>query len=167
MSVAALVVAVPAPLLKIARNSCPLSAKAVEEIVYLVAVAPAMEVQLAPASVETSHCTEGVGNPDAVASKLALWPSATVTLLGCLVTAGAFWTVSVAASLVALPSELVNTARYSWPLSVVVALAIVSVVEVAVLMLLQVLPPFVDCCHRTFGAGWPEAIASNVAVCPS
>ena len=40
----------------------------------------------------------------AVASKDALWPSSTVVPTGCLVTAGAFWTVSTATSLVVLPA---------------------------------------------------------------
>jgi hypothetical protein len=70
-------------------------------------------LQVPPPLVEVCHCTAGGGNPEAVASKTAFWPSSTVVLAGCSVTAGAFWTVSVAALLVAVPAVLLNTARNS------------------------------------------------------
>src|ERR1035437_1434320 len=131
------------------------------------AVAPAICCQLAPWSVETSHCTVGAGKPDAVASKAALWPSSTVTPTGCLVTAGSFWTVSVAASLVAVPAVFLNVARYSWPLLEVLTLASVSLFDVAPATFVQFLPAFTDVSHCTVGAGKSEAAASKAALWPS
>ncbi len=120
-----------------------------------------------PESVESSHCTVGAGTPEAVASKTAFWPGSAVVLAGCLVTAGAFCTVSVAASLVALPATFLNTARYCWPLLEVLVFATVSWFEVAPLTLVHVVPPFAEVCHCTVGVGEPEAVASKTALCPS
>ncbi len=75
-------------------------------------------------------------------------------------------TVSVAAFDVALPAELVNTARYSLPDSDSVAVPD-RVVEVAPDTLLHVVPPSVDTCHWTVGVGVPDAAAVNVAVVPA
>ena len=52
----------------------------------------------------------------AVAVKVAVWPEATVTLDGLVVTVGVVVgtvTVRVAAAVVAVPTELVKTASYS------------------------------------------------------
>ncbi len=88
-----------------------------------------------------------------------------------LVTIGrAALTVSVAAELVAEPYELVKTARYSRPLSVVVVFATVNVAVVfpaSVVSLVNVAPPFVDTCHETVGAGEPDAAAVKVAFSPA
>jgi hypothetical protein len=77
----------------------------------------------------------------------------TVTSVGCVVTVGATQTgaaaltVRVAALLVALPAEFVNTARYLLPDCDVLVGEIVSVVDVAPVTFVNVTPPSVDCCH--------------------
>ncbi|HXN63629.1 MAG TPA: hypothetical protein VN886_24500 [Acidimicrobiales bacterium] len=74
-----------------------------------------------PPSAENCHWTVGVGDPDAVALNEAVDPAATVTLTGWLVIVGGALTgpvtVRVAALVLALPDELVKTARYSRPFS--------------------------------------------------
>ena len=79
---------------------------------------------------------------------------------------GAAFTVSVAAVVVAVPAEFVNTARYRFPLcdKAVVKL---RVVEVAPATLLNVTPPSVLTCHCTVGVGEPVAAAVKVAVWPA
>ena len=84
-----------------------------------------------PPSVDTCHCTVGVGLPEAAAVNVAVAPAVTVAFAGCVVTVGAKSTVSVAAVVVAVPCELVNTARYWVPFWAAVVDAIVSVVDVA------------------------------------
>ncbi len=79
---------------------------------------------MVPESVETSHCTLGLGVPVAAAVKLAVSPEATVALEGSVVMTGAVVgtvTLRVAAVVVAEPTELVKTASYSSPSSAVVA----------------------------------------------
>jgi hypothetical protein len=75
-------------------------------------------------------------------------------------------TVRVAGVVVAVPAELVNTARYWFPFcdKVVVKL---RVVEVAPETLLNVVPPSVLTCHCTVGVGEPVAAAVKVAVWPA
>ena len=63
------------------------------------------------------HCTVGVGLPVAAAVNVAVWPAFTVVLVGCVVMLGAKLTLSVAALVDAVPTELVNTARYCLALS--------------------------------------------------
>ena len=75
-------------------------------------------------------------------------------------------TVSVAAVVVAVPAEFVNTARYRFPFCVDAAVKL-SVVEVAPERLLNVIPPSVLTCHCTVGVGEPLAPAVKVAVCPT
>ena len=78
-----------------------------------VEVAPEILVKGAPLPVLCCHCTVGVGVPLAAALKLAVRPVLTVWLVGFVVTtgaAGAGFTVSVAAVVVADPAEFVNTA---------------------------------------------------------
>ena len=91
---------------------------------------------------------------------LVFW-SATVPEAG-----GAALTVRVAAVVVAVPAEFVNTARYWFPLcdKAVVKL---SVVEVAPETLLNVPPPSVLTCHCTVGVGEPVAAAVKVAAWPA
>jgi hypothetical protein len=76
-----------------------------------------MLVNVVPPSVETCHCTVGVGDPVAEALNDTFEPAATVWLEGELVIVGAAVaavTVSVAAFVVALPNRLEKTARYSY-----------------------------------------------------
>jgi hypothetical protein len=79
---------------------------------------------------------------------------------------GAGFTVRVAGVVVAVPAELVNTARYWFPFcdKAVVKL---RVVEVAPETLLNVVPPSVLTCHCTVGVGEPVAAAVKVAVWPA
>lgn len=119
-----------------------------------------MMLQELPPLLETSHCTVGVGPPDAAAVNDALESTATVSLAGWVTTCGApvvtgdssslgdgvvvtggglavaggsaslgggdvvtggCVIVSVAAFVSALPAELLNTARYSLPFSLELA----------------------------------------------
>ena len=52
--------------------------------------------------------------PVAAAAKVAVWPAVTVWFAGCVVIVGGVgeFTVSVAAVVVAIPAEFVNTAWY-------------------------------------------------------
>jgi len=85
-----------------------------------------MFVQLEPPLIETCHCTDGVGLPDAAAVNEAGAPAVTLWLVGFVVTTGALWTVNVAALLATpLATTLLNTARYSLALWESVVLAIV------------------------------------------
>ena len=79
---------------------------------------------------------------------------------------GVAFTVSVAAVVVAVPAEFVNTARYRFPFCDE-ALAKLRVVEVAPERLLNVAPASVLTCHCTVGVGEPVAAAVNVAVWPA
>ena len=80
-------------------------------------MAPPTGKKVAPPSVENCHWTVGVGEPVAVAVKVAVWPEATVTLDGLVVTVGGAVTVTMAAVVVAVPTELVKTASYRSALS--------------------------------------------------
>src|SRR5271166_4710107 len=129
-----------------------------------------MSLKVEPLSVLTCHCTVGVGLPLAAAVKVAVWPAVTVWLAGWVVTEGANWavlTVRVAALVVAVPTLLVNTARYSSPFWAVVVLLRVRVVLVAPVMSLKVEPLSVLTCHCTVGVGLPLAAAVKVAVWPA
>ena len=111
---AAVVVALPAELVNTARKRRPLSGAAAVKL-YVVDVADGMLLKFAPPSVLTCHCAVGVGSPLAKAVKDACCPAETVRLDGFCVMEGATgppgFTVSVAAVVVAVPAELVNTAR--------------------------------------------------------
>ena len=78
----------------------------------LVLVAPLMSVKVAPPSVLSCHCMVGAGIPLAVATKPAVAFSHTVRLEGSVATEVATFTVIIAAVVIAVPHELVNTARY-------------------------------------------------------
>jgi len=79
VSMAAVVVAIPAEFVNIARYRYPFCDEAVVKL-RVVEVAPAPETLLkfAPPSVLTCHCTVGVGEPVAAAVKVAVWPAFTV-----------------------------------------------------------------------------------------
>src|SRR5437868_1041770 len=119
-----------------------------------------MSVKVVPLSVETCHCTVGVGLPEAAAVKVTL-PAQMACDTGLVVTVAAVLTVSVAAVVVAVPHEFVNTARYFLALSDADAVND-SVVEVAPPMSVKLIPS-VDDCHCTVGLV-PNALAVNVAV---
>ena len=79
VSVAALLVAEPAELVNTARYSLPFSASVVLATVSVPDVAPRDRVvNVVPPSVETCHCTVGVGVPDAAAVNVAVAPTVTV-----------------------------------------------------------------------------------------
>ena len=101
--------------------------------------------------------------PDAAAVKLTGWPATIVWLFGLVVTAGALLTTNVAADEVAVPTLLVNTARYSSPDCVAVAVN-EYVVDVAPEILVNEEPPLVLLCHCTVGAGVPVAMAVRLTV---
>ncbi len=131
VSVAGLVVAAAAVFVNTARYSLPFCEAVVLDSVSVADVAPDTLVNVLPLLVDTCHCTVAAGLPsDAAAVNVAGCPALTVTFVGCVVIAGPVSTVSVAALEVALPTELVNTARYSLPFSAAVVLATVSVPEV-------------------------------------
>ena len=96
---------------------------------------------------------------------MAVAPATTVVLAGCVVTAGAEFTVSVAAVVVPEPTEFVNTARYCLALSPATVVKL-YVVLVAPLISVQVVPLML-LCHCTVGVGVPLAAAVNVAVSPA
>ena len=164
--VAAVVVAVPAEFANTARYRLPFCDKVVVKL-RVVEVAPETLLNVTPPSVLTCHCTVGVGEPVAVAVKVAVCPAVTVWFVGCvLIAGGVAFTVSVAAAVVAAPAEFVNTARYRFPFcdKAVVKL---RVVEVAPETLLNVTPASVLTCHCTVGVGEPVAAAVKVAVWPA
>ena len=130
VSVAAVVLLTPVMLVKTARNWLPLCAMVAFERVSVVLVAPPMSANVAPPLVLNCHCTVGAGLPLAAAVKLAFDPAITVWLAGFCVTSGPTLTVSVAAVVVAVPTELVKTARKRWPFCAKAAVK-VSVVLVA------------------------------------
>ena len=78
---------------------------------YVVEVAPAISLNVAPPLVEICHWTAGAGDPDAAAVKLTEDPAQDVWLLGLVVTAGGVVTVRVAAVVLEELHVLVNTAR--------------------------------------------------------
>src|SRR5215831_6470905 len=110
-----------------------------------------MFVNVEPPSVDCCHCTVGaeqLGGVEAAAVNVAAAGAVTVTSAGCVVTVGtthAGLTVRVATLVVVEPALLVNTARNLLPDIAVVVGEIVNVVEVAPEMLVNVVPPSVDC----------------------
>jgi hypothetical protein len=164
VSVAAVVVAVPPELVNTARYWLPDSDRLVGDTVSVVEVAPETLVNVVPPSVDTCHCTVGVGVPEAAAVNVAAFGAVTVWFVGLVVTVGGVTTVSVAMLLFVDPPVFVNTARYWVPLIAWVTLATVSVVEVAPEMFVNVLLPDGADCHCTVGDGLPEAVDVKVAV---
>jgi hypothetical protein len=159
VSVAAVVVAEPQPLVNTAWYCFALSPDAVVKL-YVPEVAPAMLVNVTP-SVETCHCT--VPLPLAAALNDAVVPAQDVALVGFVVIAGAVVTVSVAAVVVAEPQPFVNTAWNCFALSPD-AVVKLYVADVAPVMLPNVAPPSAETCHCTVPL--PLAAAVNDAVVP-
>ena len=83
----------------------------------MVLVAPAMLVKLAPPLVDRCHCTVGAGNPDAAAMKLTDAPEFTDWFAGLVVTAGAWFTVTVSVwvPLGFTPFDAVRLSEYTPP----------------------------------------------------
>ncbi len=125
-------------------------------------VAPLTLEKVLPPSGLTCHCTVGVGVPLAMAVKVKLLPALIVWLDGGVLIVGGTFTVSVAAPVVMLPMLLVKTASYSLPFCVA-SVVNISVVEVAPLTGLNVLPPSLLTCHCTVAAGLALAAAVKVA----
>ena len=115
--------------------------------------------------------------------KVAVLLTATVTFDGCDVIDGAdvdpplpappsptelpeVSIVRLAAWVVTVPAEFMNTASYSSLLSVAAAIN-AYVPDVAPEIALHVLPPSVDTCHWMLGAGFPFAPALKVAELPT
>src|SRR5258708_8641167 len=97
VSVAAVLVAVPAVFANTARYWFPFCGKAVVKL-RVVEVAPETLLNVAPPPVLTCHCTVGVGEPVAAAVKVAVWPAITIWLAGWFVIVGgvsALFTVRV------------------------------------------------------------------------
>src|SRR6266478_1536266 len=116
VSVAAVVVADPAEFVNTAWYWFPFCDEKVVKL-RVVEVAPETLPNVVPPSVLTCHCTVGVGEPVAAAVKVAVWPTVTVRFAGWVVIVGDVgqFTGSVAAVVVAVPAEFVNTARYRYP----------------------------------------------------
>jgi hypothetical protein len=92
---------------------------AVKEYVVDVELVPEALDHVFPASLETTHCTFGVGDPDAAAENDAVAFGATDWLAGWLVIVGGAGppvTVRVAAFVEAFPNKLEKTALYRYPL---------------------------------------------------
>jgi hypothetical protein len=146
VSVAAVVVAEPTEFVNTARYWFPFC-PAVATKLSVVDVAPATLLNDVPPSVLTCHCTVGVGLPLAAATNVTFDPALTLWLVGFVVTAGAKFTVIVAAVVVADPLALVKTARNLFPFWLANTLGTVSVVVVAPATLLNDVPPSVLTCH--------------------
>ena len=153
-------------LLKTARYRSPFCPGCTLLTVKLVEVAPVMLVNVAPLLVLSCHCTVTGGSPWAAAVNVTGWPALTVVVVGGVVISGAYWTVSVAALVVVVPTELVKTARYSLPSSPELVVKL-SVALVAPLMFVNAEPPSVLSCHCTVALGSALAAAVNVAVLPA
>jgi hypothetical protein len=116
--VAGFVVALPDALVKTASYWYPFwEVWAVKEYVVDVELAPGALDRVFQPSVETTHCTVGVGVPDAAAVNEAVAFGATVAFEGWLVIVGAgpLVTVRVAAFVAAFPNKLEKTALNSLP----------------------------------------------------
>src|SRR5277367_4619438 len=160
VSVAAFVVVDPNALVNTASYSVPDSLVVVAPVDSVAAVAPVIGVnELAPGASD-SHCTVGAAQLAAVEPAAVNDPAAgavTVTLVGCVTTAGAApqtgaMTVSVAAFVVVDPNALVNTASYSVPDSLLAVAPVDSVADVAPLIGVNELAPGASDCHCTVGA---------------
>src|ERR1700730_14478961 len=87
---AALLIGSPAEVLNTARNWWALSERFARAIVSWLEVPLSIGLQVEPPLVDRSHCSVGVGGPEAVASHVTVWPSSTVLFTGCLMSFGAF-----------------------------------------------------------------------------
>jgi hypothetical protein len=158
VSIAALLVALPAPLLTTAVNFALLSVDVSAGVVYVGEVAPLIGAPF------LLHWYVSGAVPVAATVNEAVFPAITVWLAGCVVMAGAtvvLVTVSTAALLVALPAVLLTSAVNCALLSAVVSAGVVNVEEVAPL----IAAPFFF--HRYVIGAVPVAATLKVAVCPT
>ena len=88
VNVAAVVVAEPPGFVNTARYLKPFCPAVTLASVKVVVVAPETLENVAPPSVETCHCTVGVGDPLAAAVNTAVCPAFTVESVGFVVTTG-------------------------------------------------------------------------------
>lgn len=156
--IAALLVALPAPLLTATVNLALLSVAVSAGVVYVAAVAPPITVPF------LLHTYVSGAVPVAATVNEAVFPAITVWLAGCLVICGAtvaLVTVSTAALLVALPAVLITSAVNCALLSAIVSAGVVYVEEVAP----PIVVPFFF--HRYVIGAVPVAATLNVAVCPT
>jgi hypothetical protein len=156
--IAALLVALPVPLLTATVNFALLSAVVSAGVVYVAAVAPPIAVPF------LLHRYVSGAVPVAATVNEAVFPAITVWLAGCVVIWGAtvvLVTVSTAALLVALPAVLLTSAVNCALLSVIVSAGVVYVEEIAPLIAV----PFFF--HRYVMGAVPVAATLNVAVCPA
>jgi hypothetical protein len=125
-------------------------------VVTLAKLAPfATLLKLVPPFVDTCHWNVGAGFPvTATGPNVAFpLPCTTAVLAGCVVNAGAKFTVKVALLLAVVPVVLTASARNSHPFSVEFVasadnVAVATPVKLAlVVRLLKITPPFVDTCH--------------------
>jgi hypothetical protein len=112
VSVAAVLVAELTLFVNTARYWLPFCPAVTATTDNVAEVAPEIFVNVVPPFVLTCHCTVGVGDPLAAAVNVAVAPALTVAFAGLVVIAGAEFTVSVAAAVVAELTLFVNTARY-------------------------------------------------------
>jgi len=108
---AGVVVELDTEFVKTASYKFPVCANDVVKL-RVVEVAPLIALNDAPPFVLTNHCTVGAGFPVAAAVKVAVSVAPTVRFTGLRVIVGAKSTVSVAAVVVPVPPEFVNTALY-------------------------------------------------------
>ena len=138
VSVAAVVVTVPAVFTNTARNCLPLSAAAAVKP-YVVAVAPAMSDHVTAPAGRTCHCTVGAGVPDAAAVRDTDAPSVTEVAAGFVVIDGGRWNENAAGSVSLRESGLV-TVTSTVPVGLAGAVH-VSDVELVTTTSVQVAPP--------------------------
>ena len=157
----------PPAFVNTAWYSLPFCPAVVDDTVSVVDAAPEMFVNVAPPLVDTCHWTVGAGLPEAAAVKVAVAPALTVTLVGCVVTAGGKSTVRVNVLLVTLPTEFVTTARYCVPFS-----AAAQMIDSEGPLPPETFenageaPPAEDC-HCTDGGGLPATAIVTVTVAPA
>lgn len=128
VSVAALLVTLPAPFETVTVNCAPLSADVVAGVEYEADVAPLMAVP------PLLHWYVSVAVPVAVTEKIAGCPGKTLLLAGCAMIEGAAFTVSVAPLLVTLPEVPVTVTVNTAPLSEAVVAGVVYEEDVAPLI---------------------------------
>jgi len=128
VSVAALLVTLPAPFETVTVNCVPLSADVVAGVVYEADVAPLM------AAPPFFHWYVSVAVPVAVTENVAVCPVNTLLLAGCAVIEGAAFTVNVAPLLVTFPEVPVTVTVKTAPLSDAVVAGVVYEEDVAPLI---------------------------------
>jgi hypothetical protein len=111
VKVAALLVTLPEPLVTATVNVAPLSEAAAAGVVYVAEVAPPIDAPF------FFHWYVNVPEPVADTLKVAVCPTATVLLTGCVEMVGGTLTVRTAALLVMLPVPFVTVTVNCAPLS--------------------------------------------------